>query len=160
MILLAVGTQLPFDRLVRLVDDWARAAGRTDVVAQIGNSTYRPHTLRAFPFLAPDVFQALQVESSLHIGHAGMGSILQAMERGKPIIIMPRDFARGEHRNDHQMATARRFAGAPGVHVALTDADLLGLLDNFEALAGSQPLSPVAPQSTTDALRRLVLGGS
>jgi len=157
LILLAVGTQLPFDRLVRAMDDWARVNGRSDVVAQIGSSTYRPHTLKAFSFLEPDAFQALQSEASLHVSHAGMGSILQAMEHGKPIIVMPRDFSRGEHRNDHQMATARRFYGTPGVHVAITDEDLRTLLSDVGRLGGGQPIPSVAPRAMTDALRRLIL---
>lgn len=156
LILLAVGTQLPFDRLVCATDDWARSNGRSDVVAQIGASTYRPHTLKTFPFLAPDAFQALQAEASLHISHAGMGSILQAMEHGKPIIIMPRDFSRGEHRNDHQMATARRFSGTPGVHVALKETDLWNLLNDMDKLTGAEPIDSVAPRKTTDALRSLL----
>jgi UDP-N-acetylglucosamine transferase subunit ALG13 len=157
LILLAVGTQLPFDRLVRAVDDWARETGREDVVAQVGATAYRPHTLKAFSFLSPEAFQALQAEAILHISHAGMGSILQAMEHGKPIVIMPRDFSAGEHRNDHQMATARRFAGKPGVHVAMDREELWRLLSDVGGLSGGAPISSFAPATTTDALRRLIL---
>ena len=42
MIFVTVGTQLPFDRLIRAVDNWAKAAGRRDVFAQIGPASYRP----------------------------------------------------------------------------------------------------------------------
>ena len=41
MILVTVGSQLPFDRLVRAVETWARAAGRTDVVFQVGDGGHR-----------------------------------------------------------------------------------------------------------------------
>ncbi len=37
MIFVTVGEQLPFDRLVRAVDEWAAASGK-EVFAQIGNS--------------------------------------------------------------------------------------------------------------------------
>lgn len=159
MILLSVGTQLPFDRLVRAVDDWARASGRTDVVAQIGPSNYTPHTLRTFSFLAQDAFLALQMDAALHISHAGMGSILTAMEHGKPIIIMPRDFERGEHRNGHQAATAKRFAGTPGVHIAMDVDTLTDQLNHMDRLVAATGISPHAPEQFTTRLRNYLIEG-
>ena len=58
MILVAVGTQFPFDRLVETVDQWA-ADGTSDVVAQIGPSSYVPANIQAHSFLPPKEFQAL-----------------------------------------------------------------------------------------------------
>ena len=43
------------------------------------------------------------------IAHDEMGSIITALEMGKPIVVMPRRAELGEHRNDHQVAAA-----APG----------------------------------------------
>lgn len=157
LILLSVGTQLPFDRLVRTVDDWAMAAGRTDVVAQVGPSTYAPRSLKAFPFLAPEPFRELQLNATIMISHAGMGSILTALEYGKPIIIMPRDHLRGEHRNGHQMATAERFKAVPGIYVAFDEHDLVEHLTRLTELTGSQRLPPHAPASFTDRLRDFIL---
>ncbi|TCS12478.1 glycosyltransferase [Caulobacter sp. BK020] len=157
LILLSVGTQLPFDRLVRAVDDWAIAAGRTDVVAQVGPSTYAPRSLKAFPFLAPEAFRELQLNATIMISHAGMGSILTALEYGKPIIIMPRDHLRGEHRNGHQMATAERFKAVPGIYVASDEHGLIEHLTRLTELTGSQKLPPHAPASFTDRLRDFIL---
>ena len=50
------------------------------------------------------------------IAHAGMGTILTALEMGKPLLVMPRRAELGEHRNDHQLATAMRFADLGGRH--------------------------------------------
>lgn len=157
LILLSVGTQLPFDRLVRTVDDWAAAAGRTDVVAQIGPSSYPPRALKAFPFLAPEAFRELQLNATIMISHAGMGSILTALEYGKPIIIMPRDHLRGEHRNGHQLATAERFKAVPGIYVASDERGLIDHLTHLAELTGSQRLPPHAPASFTDRLRDFIL---
>lgn len=41
MIFVAVGTQLPFDRLIRTVDRWAQSSGEPGV-AQIADGTYQP----------------------------------------------------------------------------------------------------------------------
>ena len=153
MILLSVGTQLPFDRLVRAVDDWALVHPRIEVIAQIGPSTYRPHTLKAFAFLDQGAFLDLQKRADRHISHAGMGSILTAMEYGKPIIVMPRDFGRGEHRNGHQAATARRFADTPGVHVAADVGALTDRLSQFRNLSRPSGITAHASPAFTDRLR-------
>jgi UDP-N-acetylglucosamine transferase subunit ALG13 len=153
MILLSVGTQLPFDRLVRAVDEWAFEAGRTDVVGQVGPSTYTAKALKAFPFLGPDEFRDLQLAATVMISHAGMGSILTALEYGKPIIIMPRDHLRGEHRNSHQLATADRFRNMPGVHVAADEDDLLNYLGRLDNLFGAKGALAKAPAPFTDRLR-------
>jgi len=159
LILLSVGTQLPFDRLVRAVDEWAQAEERFDVVAQVGPSTYAPRNLSAFPFLAPDAFRELQSTATVMISHAGMGSILTALECGKPIIIMPRDHRRGEHRNGHQLATAERFRDAPGVHVAMDEDELVGHLARLGDLDRSTTVSAHAPQGFTSQLRRFIDAG-
>ncbi len=54
------------------------------------------------------------------VAHAGMGTILTALEMGKPLLVMPRRAALGEHRNDHQLATASRFAELGRVKVAFS----------------------------------------
>jgi UDP-N-acetylglucosamine transferase subunit ALG13 len=158
LILLSVGTQLPFERLVRAVDHWADATARTDVVAQIGPSTYAPRVLNAFPFLGPDAFRELQSAATIMISHAGMGSILTAMEYGKPIIIMPRDHLRGEHRNGHQLATAERFKDVPGIYVAFNEEGLADLLTRLGDLNGSTGMSPHAPLDFTNKLRAFIDG--
>ena len=124
VILVAVGTQFPFDRLVETVDRWAATSGTSDVVAQIGPSSYVPSAIQAHAFLPPKAFQALLEQADLVIAHCGMGSILSALSHGKPIVVMPRSAAKGEHRNDHQYATAQRFSDQPGVTVAWDETDL------------------------------------
>jgi len=145
VILLSVGTQLPFDRLVGAVDRWAEARGRDDVVAQIGPTTYRPRALQAFAHADHDRFRELQAECALMVSHAGTGSIIAAMELGKPIIIMPRDHRRGEHRNGHQLATLREFGTRQGVYPAEDEATLVDLLDRADSLQGCPCLTPRAP---------------
>ncbi len=152
MILLSVGTQLPFDRLVRAVDAWAERAGRSDVVGQIGPSAYRPRAIEAFDFMEHDRFRALQAQCSLMVSHAGMGSIITAMELGKPIILLARDHLRGEHRNGHQTSTIRHFAQLPGVYAAEDEHGIAGLLDRADTLVARPILSDTAPHDITDAL--------
>jgi UDP-N-acetylglucosamine transferase subunit ALG13 len=53
-----------------------------------------------------------------------MGSIISAMSQGKPILVMPRCASLREHRNDHQLATARRFRELGRILVAMDAQEL------------------------------------
>lgn len=110
MIFVTVGAQMAFDRLIEWVDEWAIAEGRRDVVAQIGPSSYQPRQIRVVPFMSPPEFRRRLAEADAIIAHAGMGSIINALELAKPIVVVPRLSALGETRNDHQVATARRLS--------------------------------------------------
>ncbi len=157
MILVAVGTQFPFDRLTRTVDDWAAETRRTDVYAQIGPSSYVPRALNHFNMISPKKFAELQKDADVIVSHAGMGSILGALQEGTPIIIMPRDHGKGEHRNDHQRATAREFIHQSGVHVAEDEAALRDLLDRVDDMRkGHVAIGQRAPEPFVERLRSFV----
>lgn len=160
MIFVTVGAQMPFDRLVRTVDEWAARRARADVFAQIGTTDYCPSTLKWSPFLDPPAFRARIKEASAIVAHAGMGSILTALESGKPILVMPRRGALRETRNDHQVATAERFKALGRVAVAMTESELPERLDELHALAATEPISPHASPRLIGALRRFILEGT
>ena len=153
---MTVGTQLPFDRLVRAVDDWAAAAGRSDIVAQIGRSTYRPRAIEAHSFLDPAEFTRLQKQADLLVAHCGIGSMLAALEAGQPVLMMPRRHALGEHRNDHQWATAQALRGLAGVHIADDEQQLVELLERPEQLVAPAVIADKAPEAFTRELKSLL----
>ena len=134
MILVTVGGQLPFDRLVHAVDEWARDNRREDLFAQIGTSSNPPRHIRWEYFLSPTEFQNKALEAEVIIAHAGMGSILTALELQKPVVVMPRRAHLGEHRNDHQWATVRHLSKDIGVVVAADEVELAALLDRLPEL--------------------------
>jgi UDP-N-acetylglucosamine transferase subunit ALG13 len=143
LIFVAVGTQMPFDRLIRTVDQWAGTCVQADVVAQVGPSTYKPENIRTCPFLSPRDFRQHIEKAKAVVSHAGMGTIITALELGKPILVMPRLASLGEHRNDHQVATAKRFVAQGRIQVACDEQELenaLGCLDVTRAVEriGSQ----------------------
>jgi UDP-N-acetylglucosamine transferase subunit ALG13 len=145
VILASVGTQLPFDRLIKTIDDWAEQRQRTDVIAQIGPARYVPRAIRYFPFLEHDEFHKLQLSCSIMVSHAGMGSIITALELGKPIIILARDHHRKEHRNGHQIDTLGQFRNYPGVYAARDEDHVVELLDQSETLSSQPALTSSAP---------------
>jgi UDP-N-acetylglucosamine transferase subunit ALG13 len=134
VIFVTVGGQLPFDRLVHAVDQWAEQRRRADVFAQIGRSTTPPAHIQWEQFLSPDEFEAKAREAEVIVAHAGMGSILTAFELEKPIIVMPRRAHLGEHRNDHQWATVKNLGKHTGVTAVPDEEALLHELDHLDRL--------------------------
>ncbi|MFT5049183.1 MAG: UDP-N-acetylglucosamine transferase subunit ALG13 [Chlamydiales bacterium] len=156
MIFLTIGTQMAFDRLVECVDGWA--AGRPDVrvFAQIGDSALSPEHIEARGFISPQEYAEHMREASVVIAHAGLGSIISALENGKPIIVLPRRAEMGEHRNDHQLATARRFEAHDGVFVAFTTEDLIDRLGRLESITAPDVLRQDAAPELLDAIRAFI----
>ena len=110
MIFLTVGTLFPFDRLVEAVDN-AVAKGfiKENVFAQIGKTDFEPKNLEYVEALDKDMFEQKVTKADYLISHAGIGSITTALERNKPLLVMPRMKRFKEHVNDHQVSTARKF---------------------------------------------------
>ena len=160
MIFVTVGTQLPFDRLVRTIDEWAGRSGRPDVFAQVGPSTYRPQHIRSSPFISADEFQRRTRQAQVIIAHAGMGSIISALELGKPILVMPRRSNLGEHRNNHQVATVKHFIEQGRINVAMDEVELAEQLDRLDELVTSGRISHVASPRLLRALREFVRGNA
>jgi UDP-N-acetylglucosamine transferase subunit ALG13 len=158
MIFVTVGTQLPFDRMIRTVDRWAAECGRDDVFAQIGPGAYEPRNLGYSRFIGADEFRERVQRAQVVIAHAGMGSIITALELGKPIIVMPRLVELGEHRNDHQVATARRFLAQGRIIVAFDAVHLVEKLNTMRRMIGSHPISKEASPRLMDAIRQFIHG--
>ena len=152
MIFAVVGTQLSFDRMIRQVDEWAGRSGRTDIVAQVGWSDLKPRNIEFHGFIPPAQFARNLDAAELVIAHAGMGTILSALGLGKPIIVMPRLARLNEHRNDHQLATARRFKALGRIMVAMDEQELGARLDRFEF---QPPSARIAPFATDELLARV-----
>ena len=156
MIFVTVGTQLPFDRLIRTMDGWANATG-SNVFAQVGPaSSYKPCHIRTRADLSPEAFDEAMDEARIIVAHAGMGTILSGLERGKPVIIMPRRAIYGEHRNDHQLATAAKLTHLNGLHVAADETALLRLLSDHTLLKNGPALASGASQGLITAIREFI----
>jgi len=125
MIFITVGTQFPFDRLVRAVDKTIGHNGSKETIfAQIGNSSYQPQNFEVIPSLEKSEFDKHICEASCIISHAGMGTITTALEHNKPLLVMPRLKKYGEVVNDHQVAIARKFEEFGHLLVAYNIEDL------------------------------------
>jgi len=110
------------------------------------------------PVLSAEEIRRKFDEATLVVAHAGTGTIIECMLRGKPVIVMPRSASLHETRNDHQFATARRFQARGGVFVAWDETELPTLLDRASTLTGGAAIQAHADQRLLDALRAFVAG--
>ena len=95
MIFCTIGTQAPFDRFVKIIDEVAAHLDE-EIIAQVYKSEYVAQNIRTVEFLPPDEFNKLFSKARLIVAHAGMGTIISAMRQHKPIIIFPRIAAEDE----------------------------------------------------------------
>lgn len=123
-IFVTVGFQIPFDRLIKAMDQIAPSLKGVSIIAQGSQSDYRVKNIRMFDYVPPHVFNKFLIEAQIVVSHAGMGTILTALEKGKSIIVMPRLTKFGEVTTDHQLATAKKLEARNYVHVAYDENEL------------------------------------
>lgn len=145
MIFVTVGGQLPFDRLVRCADAFA-AETRSELFAQIGAGEYLPRHMRWERFLSPARFRETALAADAIVAHAGVGTILTALELRRPLLVFPRRAEHREHRSDHQLATARHFAERGHLLCAWDEAELRALLPQVAARPPGAPPAPPSPE--------------
>jgi len=150
MIFLTVGTLFPFDRLVRAVDDAVKSGlVKEPVFAQIGRTSFAPKNIEYVKVLEKHTFDNKVADADYLISHAGIGSIAIALERNKPLLVMPRMKCFKEHVNDHQVATARKFEQLGHVLAAYSVEELP---DKIKELSTFRP-KPRASQADSVARR-------
>lgn len=154
-IFVTVGTQLPFDRLISAVDEWA-ATHDCEVFAQTGTSPLRPRNIAWKDFIGTSEAGERIKTADLVVAHAGMGTILTRLETGRPMLVMPRRASLGEHRNDHQLATSRRLSHLPGLWVVDGEDELSKLMGSFSPASSKAGMEPVASASLILAIRDFV----
>jgi UDP-N-acetylglucosamine transferase subunit ALG13 len=158
MIFVTVGTQLPFDRLIRTIDQWSSRQPSVEVFAQIGPAEYQPRHIAWAEFLDADECRRKTEKADVVVAHAGMGSILTALELGRPVLVMPRLSAYGEHRNDHQLDTAKKLLAQGRIFVAFDEVELVEKLDLITNLKAAERISVQASAGLLEALRGFVNG--
>ena len=108
MIFVTIGTMYGFPRLIKEMDDIADGIDE-EVIMQIGETIYEPKNTKYFRFTSREEMNQLYKNSRIVICHAGVGSILSAIEYAKPVIVIPRRKEYGEVIDDHQLEIAREL---------------------------------------------------
>ena len=115
------------------------------VVAMFGATLLVP-TLTGFPVNTTLLF-------------SGIGTILSGLKAEKPLVLMARRAALGEHRNDHQLATVAQLGRIPGIHIVEDAEDLRACLSD-PALLPMTAAVPPALERMIAALRTEIFGRS
>lgn len=149
MIFVTVGTQLPFDRMVSVVDKWAGKHSETEILVQSGKSEQEFLNCVVLEEILPVEWDDFFQQADFIVAHAGMGTILKSLDYNKPLVIMPRKAGLGEHRNDHQLATANKFRHFENIQVVESEEELWQALEN-------PPSSCSDAMGTNENLERLI----
>jgi beta-1,4-N-acetylglucosaminyltransferase len=139
VIFLTVGSMFPFDRLVQSVDEMVGKSELSDeVFAQIGEGRFEPRYMKFCRFLDNIEFEEKVGTADYLLGHAGIGTITLALSRQIPALVVPRLSRFGEHVNDHQFATARKFEELGHVLVAYDVRDIPSKLNELRSFKASK----------------------
>ncbi|OOQ57090.1 glycosyltransferase [Mucilaginibacter pedocola] len=159
MIFVTIGTQEPFDRLIKVMDELAATVLKgTEVIAQTFETDYKIENMKALNFVPSTDFDAYFNAADLIVSHAGMGTIISALVQNKPIIVMPRLMLYDEHRNEHQLATAKKFDELGYVEVAYSGDELKNKIIEMwpDKLKPMHQIGSVASDSLIKSLREFI----
>jgi UDP-N-acetylglucosamine transferase subunit ALG13 len=136
MIFVTVGSaQQAFTRLLDAMDDLAPSLGEP-VVMQTGFSGYQGRHSTCEGYITFGKVHGYVRESTLVVGQGSTGAVLMSRQYGKPLVVMPRDSARNEIFDDHQLQTARSLEGRSRmVEVVYEVADLEAAIRRAQAKA-------------------------
>ncbi|MBR1416848.1 MAG: hypothetical protein IJ572_03425 [Bacilli bacterium] len=112
MVFITLGTQdKAFPRLLNEVDELIENGLIEDsVVAQIGSTKYSSENMQIFKYMEREDLLDYIENSEYIICHAGVGTIIDSLNRNKRVIAVPRLKKYKEHVNDHQIEIVKEFS--------------------------------------------------
>lgn len=109
LIVVSVGTDHhPFDRLVRNMDNWAKAHPDDEVIIQHGTAS-APSVADGQKLIPHPELCDLFARADVVICHGGPSTVMDARIAGKKPLVLPRDPQLGEHVDGHQIRFARHL---------------------------------------------------
>lgn len=156
LVVVTVGTDHhPFDRLVRWVDAWADAAGRSiECFVQTGTATFTPRVAAWASFVSRDELRSLMSNAAAVVCHGGPATIMDCRRAGVKPVVVPRRRALGEHVDDHQVLFARRAARAGDVDLVESEERLRAILDAALSEPGARRIERSDHGDLAESIRR------
>lgn len=111
MIYITLGTQgKDFSRCLKMVEELIKEEKINDeVIAQVGNTSYRPKGIKCFEYVMETDYQRYIASADVIITHAGSGALFSCIKKGKKTIAVARLAKYGEMVNDHQTELVRKL---------------------------------------------------
>ncbi|RZK24059.1 MAG: glycosyl transferase family 28 [Flavobacterium sp.] len=156
MIFITTGTQEPFERLIKAMDEVAPKLSGMPIMAQAFKTGYFVQNFDIIEFMSPTDFEHYFNEAHLIVSHAGMGTIITALQRNKPILVLPRLLKYKEHRSDHQYDTAKKMEELGYINVAYDEKELQNKLVTLlaaEDLNGLHKISQHASEGLINSIK-------
>lgn len=112
MIYITLGTQgADFSRCLKMVEQLIEEENIQDeVIAQVGNTVYRPKNIKCFDYVTETEYQKYIAEADVVVTHAGSGALFSCIKKGKKAIAVARLAKYGEMINDHQTELVRKLS--------------------------------------------------
>jgi beta-1,4-N-acetylglucosaminyltransferase len=130
-IFVTVGTA-SFERLVTTIDNISEHINEK-ILVQIGRTEYEPKNVDFFRFTKDlNEFNELNENAKIIISHAGIGNVMNALDKNKPLIILPRRKKYKEVIDDHQVKMAKSLEKFPLVKVAYREDEILNILKKID----------------------------
>ncbi len=135
LIFVTVGSHYQgFDRLIKKMDEIAAKIDE-EIIMQIGSTKYKPVNAEYFEFAEYSKMKKLNQDARIVISHAGVGSILTALEMKTHLIIVPRLKRYEEVSDDHQLEIAKELLDSQNITVLFDIKDIEdSLKSNFQFL--------------------------
>ena len=112
MIYITLGTQgADFSRCLKIIERLIEDEKIDDkVIAQVGNTVYRPNNMICFEYVSESDYQRYIAEADVVITHAGSGALFSCIKKGKKAIAVARLAKYGEMVNDHQTELVKKLS--------------------------------------------------
>ena len=121
MILVTIGmNDAPYDRMFRIIDDLAPSLGE-EVVVQTGNIEFDARNCRTVKFLVDTEMKELFDSANLIIAHAGIGTILNGLQRNIPLVLVPRNVVMDADQDQQDIIARKVESMGRGVRVTSLD---------------------------------------
>lgn len=118
-----------FDRLIKKMDEIAPHF-EEEFIVQLGASRYIPQNMKWFDYVPYEESLEYFRKAQLVIGHCGAGTIVNALNFGKTLIVVPRIVKFNEHSDDHQLEMAALLERSQTARVVYDVEDLESVIRN------------------------------
>ncbi|MGG3692573.1 PssE/Cps14G family polysaccharide biosynthesis glycosyltransferase [Heyndrickxia ginsengihumi] len=136
-VLVTVGSMVEkrFTRLFKIIDELCEEniLDGSKVIAQVGFEDYKARYYKTFDMIEDDKFKKLINDSDLIISHAGTGTVIPCLKKGKKVIIFPRLVKYNEHYDDHQLELAELFTKNNHVMCAKNKRELIKCIKELDS---------------------------
>ncbi len=157
MIVVSVGcSNFKFDRLFKILDSLCEQGviDGKNIIAQTGVIDYKIKNYKNFPFTSNVEMGEFIDSADCLICHAGTGTVVGSLKKGKKIIIFPRLKEFDEHESDNQLELAEQFTGEGYVLCAKTEEELKNAIMNINAFEPKKFVSN--KDNFVDLIRKLI----